>query len=70
MGIIMRVGNASLTLHLKISGNGCASDVGQVDQLFSVGSGGLGGLLGIPDGLHLSVVCTELKKIFLENISL
>merc|ERR1719468_407993 len=40
-------------VHLEVCGDGCASGLGQVDHVFSVGLGLGGGLLGIPDRLHL-----------------
>ena len=51
----------SINVHLEVSGDGSASGVGQVDHVFSVGLGGSGGLLGVPDGLHLGEVGAVLK---------
>eukprot|EP00088_Acartia_fossae_P050905 TRINITY_DN5712_c0_g1_i1.p1 TRINITY_DN5712_c0_g1~~TRINITY_DN5712_c0_g1_i1.p1 ORF type:complete len:106 (-),score=27.20 TRINITY_DN5712_c0_g1_i1:19-336(-) len=45
---------------LEVSGDRGAGGLGQVDHVLSVGCGGLGGLLSVPDGLHLSVVGADL----------
>ena len=48
-------------VHLEVCGDGCASGLGQVDHVFSVGLGLGSGLLGIPDGLHLGDVGAVLE---------
>merc|ERR1719452_48985 len=45
---------------LKICWDGCACGVSQIDQILTVSLGLLGGVLGIPDGLHLGDIGTVL----------